>query len=1226
MSPDYENLAELSTERSGRASAPPVKTCKRTPKQDYPERSKTAFQAPPQNTEKEKNVELGMVYPSVYPLHSVHTNEEDLKQVWNEKLDESKLVKEFSYQYINEKNPIEKKGQNCRLLESPPENIVKSRIKQLGLKVKDEENKEMTMKEPLKMSSPSYLLNEAFVSHLKTPDPDPDLDPIDELQDRRNNKNLKTFALGTLKPEESEVKDKNPKSVRDLLADFEKKSQLAQERLEHEKSSEDAADKRCVFSDTETLLYDTSSDTDDRKPAPDPAILTALQRGDCRPEGSADQTEEEGDEEVAAALGRRDRFFSSCRELGRKQEQTSKKPLDERRLSVTDSMVVNDDSDSACSTPTIDMIKDNLEKTLPKENVKSSQVPEGHYMPMSPSRRVSAPPSDKSRSNSSLHSVLYGVEIEETYVEMAEHGPNESFLAKNRPSFQSANISDFPEQTIESHYDFLYRRNSEPDYMEVNNLITSLKGEVVVKEKIQVPPTPPRSALPDILNSSTAQPIKSDCSDADDESSKDLDSLDTPRHPRFSLSDTFRPASYYLGNVMGAVVERTASENHDSSDSDLVSPPPIPTSPPPLEDLDTSLETEHSLDLNSQPITLRKLKISDHDLSKRLWSKPRTLDSKRLPVTENMLDSLDEDELNDSKPSLPLDSAGNRSGVVIDDDSCEINLDVYLKDLQLGVNPQTYSKDFRSYEMQRNLTENISKSVDSDKNLIKLQYPDDELKQLTVCEEAEYENLNAMFPPPPPELYESSDQSDRENGFSVYRNVLDVPPPANYCDNNAERSDMPKVRFDPDTLLQKDLDTQAPYYYSDIIKNDSAGPSCLASARPRYQPLNNQREDLQEPQQGQKRNDIGRKVNPINHLVCADGEEISDVQKITAELRTTSVDFMGDADKTGCVDVRNIFESDTLQRRKAVQTVGMLRVRTPDLQHPQGIVRNLYPHGLRNKSEESGAAQIVFQPSGDSRITRSVEGLLEEAIERPSRVAPCGADDLWDQDSLWRESLRRVSRSLDNLDESHGESPVRERVNSGRRSVTLFPSTSQPTSQAPSGRRSVDTCTIRPKLSREVTYVNDGARRALVAEYEHDYREGRRLTKKPEERQVRELPDSGLQDCDDGVHYERLKRDSESLERRRRCEVYLDRYDWDADREVFRPEPKNQGSFLEETSHPLIEPIDRERLRQWDLMSSGTGGDGKVEVRAKDEVKDAELQAVMARAPPYLTTPEGKPA
>lgn len=65
----------------------------------------------------------------------------------------------------------------------------------------------------------------------------------------------------------------------------------------------------------------------------------------------------------------------------------------------------------------------------------------------------------------------------------------------------------------------------------------------------------------------------SSASDADDEASKDLNL------PSLSLNDSFRPASYYLKNKTYKKVEQ------DSSDEDLESPPPIPISPPPIDEL-----------------------------------------------------------------------------------------------------------------------------------------------------------------------------------------------------------------------------------------------------------------------------------------------------------------------------------------------------------------------------------------------------------------------------------------------------------------------------------------------------------------------------------------------------------------------------------------------------------------------------------------------------------------
>lgn len=223
----------------------------------------------------------------------------------------------------------------------------------------------------------------------------------------------------------------NPQSVRDLLANFEKKNE------------------RCVFSDTETLLYETSSDTEPI--TSNSKVQEAL-------------STDEDDPEVVDVLG---------------------------------------------------------QKVDPND--------EQYYLPMTPSKKSSLE-EDKSKL------VIVDIEDQENYVEMTQN--SKPILA---PS---------PKPDKKSHYEYIaYKSNSnyEPVYTEVKN-----------------------KNIPDILKSSTNvnSSTKSDSSDADDEASKDLDSLDTPCHPRFSLSDTFRPASYYLGAA-------TNEDTHDSSDSDLVSPPPM---------------------------------------------------------------------------------------------------------------------------------------------------------------------------------------------------------------------------------------------------------------------------------------------------------------------------------------------------------------------------------------------------------------------------------------------------------------------------------------------------------------------------------------------------------------------------------------------------------------------------------------------------------------------------
>lgn len=343
------------------------------------------------------------------------------------------------------------------------------------------------MKEPLQSSS--YRSNEAQISSLKKED----------------------IRYSTAQ---------NPQSVRDLLANFEKKN-------EH-----------CVFSDTETLLYETSSDTD-------PIIQNSNKKH------TDTISTEEDDPEVVDALG---------------------------------------------------------QKADPND--------EQYYLPMTPSKKSIL---EEDISKSKL--VIVDTEDQENYVEMTQN--SKSILA---PS---------PKIDKKSHYEYIaYKTNSnyEPVYTEVKNKI-----------------------LPDILKSSTNinTSIKSDSSDADDEASKDLDSLDTPCHPRFSLSDTFRPASYYLGAA-------TNEDAHDSSDSDLVSPPPM------------------NFDKDNQLNSIRK-----------------KMESLIQSVSESDSDSGKKEK--QSVYNGDLDSIGSRNGMY----EVDLNLDDYLDKQNIEECDRFYENYCKSLESRR---------------------------------------------------------------------------------------------------------------------------------------------------------------------------------------------------------------------------------------------------------------------------------------------------------------------------------------------------------------------------------------------------------------------------------------------------------------------------------------------------------------------------------------------
>jgi hypothetical protein len=1494
----------------------------------------------------------------VYPVHEVQCGPSQPKDTgkdkegWDLKQNESQWM--FSHQYAG---GSKHKGEgskditlSCQFVESPPKNIVQSRIKAFEVGNEGDESmlvrESLQMQEPLKMSPPMYHPNEAHVSSLKNTEKQQS--PAEESLRRRRKSDLCAFVFGdsgssskenstdvcSRSRENTSEYEKHTKSVRDLLADFERKSQLVKERqaAEEEQSSEGGPGKRCVFSDTETLLYDTSSDAEgqfgDVKQTTE--VCMEQQRVECRAEPvCSDEGEEDKDEEVATALGRREGFFSSCRDLGRNRDseycgnrryrkrKNSKTSLTVTnptasedleiivtpgylRLSMAESLVTHEDSDSVCGTPTNSQQckspgeSPDTNKDKQKVNSGALENVEEHYMPMTPSKKaVLAPPDafSNARSPSASQTVIMenifgggGCE-ESSYVEMTDGvvrsllAPecNRSLLSKfdlnkvtcseSTPTYATPESpryceigSDGKENSgVTCHYEFLYKASTqyEPVYMEVSPLREALKvrdkfditdtlqgeggqkkensgssslqdsseksksGEENVVEAL--PPTPPRTSLPDILNSaSTSSQQKSDreSSDADDEASKDLDSLDTPRHPRFSLSDTFRPASYYLGAssvsdralmVLGSMPTSTV-EQHDSSDSDLVSPPPIPTSPLPLDDFDNSLEPhDASLDakkLSPTPSKAGSESESNEKEESKMWSSPsghtieETSDSheslvispflpkpvygsgdihcsgnksvysrneqgsqstdsllKRRPLSDDVFGGLDVSEYVLPSPYVEhrtyasdLESVGSRNGVAVDlDEGVSIDLDQYIEDLQArdAFSVDTFAKDanydhYRTYRNEMHglnansykVPQKIQQSDNTKRNEAlgdsNLNYclPErdqavrDTVQPLDIInnavgrdsngshpchseessskrDEVQYENLQNILLPPP----------EHSNGF-----IVDVAGTTSLSDGTIAGSDR-----NSSTVEALGVDAQhAPYYYSDLLKgeedgfasstsersvNSSRGQSSFVSApsASRNQPLNNQRGDLIETSLFVKRNDIGRKVNAIHQspgLISATFPQHvppneDENRRLAEELRSSTVHFLGAANKRGHVDERNLYEADTIQRRKAIGTPSTrgssltpehrYRSQTPDFYGITNTV-NLYPYGLRDKSSLlKGSESGRHFPHQPQRRSRSLEGLIEgpdilggynepqstlrsprinrmlqsseltvsltnvphavaqthrrrndmeasvpaqyrqdsegdmrnrtpPSVPEETGLGPCEGDDLWEEDVLWRESLRRVSlrhtRSLDNLD---GERGVRSnsRLSNASAATTSTMEQSGPFADRPSG----EGC-VRQKVTRDVTYVNDSMMRnshyrldpLRQKEYE-DYREGRRRTRRRTQQMQGPVSDdvaAGMEQ-DDGVHYERLSRYSESLERTRRGQTYLEGYIWDEDKETFRKhhtEPvttqqqyqsQQKQRFLEDGSLPPQPPppqpppsfeIDREKLRQWDLMSS----------------------------------------
>ena len=168
-------------------------------------------------------------------------------------------------------------------------------------------------------------------------------------------------------------------------------------------------------------------------------------------------------------------------------------------------------------------------------------------------------------------------------------------------SAESPRYYEIGDKEETQHYEYIYRAAShyESIYMEVPGTApplpqTGRDEKPIVPKKpldLKIKSTSTKSLLSNTSGSNSQKSISNlnydISSDADDEASKDFESIEPPKNKRFSLSDTFRPASYYLSGAEPS----SDPDAHDSSDSDLVSPPPIPTSPPPLDELDNDSKT-----------------------------------------------------------------------------------------------------------------------------------------------------------------------------------------------------------------------------------------------------------------------------------------------------------------------------------------------------------------------------------------------------------------------------------------------------------------------------------------------------------------------------------------------------------------------------------------------------------------------------------------------------------
>lgn len=935
----------------------------------------------------------------------------------------------------------------------------------------------------------------------------------------------------------------------------------------------------------------------------------------------------------------------------------------------------------------INNAKENTEEKLPETPPACSQAEE-HYLPMSPRKISTIEPAHKTiLQNLSVfdNSIPQGYE-DNPYVEMN--------LGNEEEDMQT--------------YEIVCVNNGklEPVYMELNHFSSKENQleDVAGKTKCLLDTASNFADTKDLTLKRVSKNDKlskdrSDCSDADDEASKDM-SLDTP-FSRFSISDTFRPASYYLRS-------KNIPSLQDCSDNEIFPPPPIPSSSPPCDELSDEALSKYILDKLdksdlSQDNSILKMLTSENQNSNTIKRKTTSLmiygsrtsihdtlsrgekirnsrasltnERKITETPSNLLtnsihehytsSSIETDSLRSynadrgsSRLSLESDisskfeiAPSNLSSEVTSLNGSESAIDMRysggFRDLEMMIKRRPLSDDsiLELAAEENPILNDVTTNVNLDRYLDNLQpgtsksyntMTGDSQSTVSIGETSNTKN-NAMLAvhlPYPSHMRCSSTPvshtsklnsfEDRNNLGSPYNNasVLDsgyvalqsscspvgLPksPISYYCKNYDEEKLLSKnlnndvmadkiKQFDNEKLALKtgnetnassttttgihsresSTEHSAPYYYSDLSSQEHINllpTSHFLKNTNLHRKLNNQR------RRGplHKKNEISHIHNPIrnNQILMTDRSF-----ELAASARSVSVEFLSAADKDPEIDLKNIYESSGGRNSKIPESMNLIsglgcKRNTGNNCHvenspPESIIAHRNSLNASTSIKMSNAS-MSSHCSGNSSNTVYYDA---EAEASAYENVMCQGEKHWDEDSLWRDNLRRVShrhaRSMDDLD-------------------------TVPTETSLSGRTSIDVCgmnsikrvkkNIANKISRNVTYVNTEIQNHVMRRRENN---ASFQSSCPEE-------DEDDDKVDDNDIYVSLA-ENVALSIEHSDEGVYEQLAVESSENSLLPKQNSDMKNIQEMNRRKFE-IDREKLRQWDLMSSGLmkGGVGRV--------------------------------
>ncbi|XP_055849811.1 uncharacterized protein LOC129914533 isoform X2 [Episyrphus balteatus] len=890
--------------------------------------------------------------------------------------------------------------------------------------------------------------------------------------------------------------------------------------------------------------------------------------------------------------------------------------------------------------PATEQFYENDPPTLPS-------LAEDHYLPMTPKRNVLSP---------SASLVFAGLndstaEEENPYVEMTK-GLEDNSNSNYEVVCVLANTKAKPEKTAQTI--------PEPVYMELSlgkilpseevlnsgkstlkktkNTDTLKKSTDTLKKKSKKSSERAQSKrkdLPDILKPSQSTIMSSDSSDADDESSKNPDSTKMRSRSRFSLSDTFRPASYYLGATT------PLANCAESSDSEIVSPPPIPLSPPPMEELNTEeiFSSEHYDTVKRKEkfnISFDQIpKIHSSNSSLNISNKPEGLKSSRLSLPDQFLKirglktpilKNHERTLSDSNYSIQTDNSSNTSSdfdlynklknnspSFVSSPRYQSNSSLPQK-LTTGDSSETDSVEYRhrqgsdsELERQRSrrplseesiseiesMSEQFEETInttDLDSYLNHLQTTND----LYIYQNSDKNLLNDTTGSgvrggiignliKPPEIFRnkgdehfygninfvsSTDSLQKLEGDKEQPQQQSLLKEKNLSLHDAQCASadvimtsgltaIPGTTFSADTaksvtLSSVDLDqtsfctafdlTQitpihsrnnsniseqsAPYYYSELTSSrELASPITL-----------NNKRDIAIGSHHRSATGISHIHNPISKPT---NPVIVDNMSLKGSARSLSVDILTEKDQT--IDSKNLYKTKTNIEKLSYCDGKSLKIGGGEPlaesfdhhSHHQRQTSLTFASSTSNTSSPlpSVEVNILSKHINTDRVTE-----LNNRTSKLSGTSGAG-EQLWEEDALWRESLRRVSqrhaRSMDELDR-------------------IQPATMSETSPQQQQQQQHPQQSNKVKISRDVTYVNDNVsgRSSYKTRLSDPIHESLTVADAPDEKDENDVYVQLAAAMDDV--YEVLREDS-------------------------------GGSNYSRKSTE----IDRETIRQWDSMSSG---------------------------------------